>query len=126
MAKHTKSEKANRPVQVQVTFPKKAVSKALPSILTLQPGVKHEAVSGFINRLLFDKDFRDKYTKDPIAYMRDLGINVDTPDKGDLVKIAISDEFMRLRPDTEDPQAAAVVVAAIVAAVIVVAPTPAS
>ena len=126
MAKRTKSEKADRPMQVQVTFPKKDVSKALPAILTLQPDVKPEAVSGFINRLLFDKDFRNKYAKDPVAYMRELGIKVDPADKGDLVKVDISDEFMRVRPDTEEPQAAAAVVAAIVAAVIVVAPTPVS
>ena len=126
MAKLTKSERADLPVQVQVTFPKKAVSKTLPAILSLQPDVKPEAVSGFINRLLFDKDFRNKYVKDPVAYMRELGIRVVPPGKGDLLKIDISDEFMRIRPDTEEPQAAAAVVAVIVAAVIVVAPTPAS
>lgn len=120
-----KAGKAGGVKQVQITFPKKAASKGLPSVLTLQPDVKPEAISGFINRLLFDKDFRDEYAKDPVSYMRELGIKVEPTAVGELVKIDISDQFMRLRPDLEEPQAAAAVVAAIVVIGVFAPPKPA-
>lgn len=125
MAKRKRVKKADRPVQVQVKFPKQAVSKTLPSVLTLQPDVQPEALSGFVNRLLFDKDFRDEYAKNPVAHMRKLGIKVNPRAKGDLVKIDISDQFMRIRPDLEEPQAAAAVVAAIIVIGVFAPPKPA-
>jgi len=113
------------PVQIQVTFPKEAVSKAVPAVLTLQPDVKLEMLSGFINRLLFDKAFRDDYTKDPVRYMQELGIKVNPSVKGEVVKMDVSDQFLRMRPDLEEPQAAAAVVAAIVVIGVIAPPKPA-
>lgn len=124
-SKSATGKKGGRPVQVQVTLPEKAASKDMPSVMTLQPDVKPEAVSGFVNRLLFDKEFRDEYAKDPLKYMRELGIKVNPRTRGDLVKIDLSDEFMRIRPDLEEPRAAAAVVAAIVVIGVFAPPKPA-
>lgn len=123
--KEPKNAVKKQPVQIQVTFPEQAVSKAIPAVLTLQPDVKPEMLSGFINRLLFDKAFRDEYTKDPVSHMRKLGITVDPSVKGEVVKIDVSDQFLRMRPELEEPQAAAAVVAAIVVIGVIAPPKPA-
>jgi len=114
-----------RPVQVEVTFPQQAVSKGMPAVMTLQPDVKPEMLSGFINRLLFDKTFRDEYAKDPVSHMRALGVKVNPAVKGEVVKIDVSDQFLRMRPDLEEPQAAAAVVAAVVVIGVIAPPKPA-
>ncbi len=120
----TKKAKKREPVQVQVTFPKQAASKVMPAVLTLQPDVKPEMLSGFISRLLFDKTFRDEYAKDPVSHMRALGIKVNPTAKGEVVKMEVSDQFLRMRPDLEEPQAAAAVVAAVVVIGVIAPPKP--
>jgi|GEM_PF-4092858 len=120
-----KNSKQKEPVQIQLTFPKEVVSKAIPAVLTLQPDVKPENLSGFINRILFDKAFREEFAKDPVRHMRDLGIKINPSTKGEVVKIDVSDQFLRMRPDLEEPQAAAAVVAAVVVIGVIAPPKPA-
>lgn len=116
-------KKRKKPFQVQVNFPKSVETKLLPSTFTLQPDVKPEILSGFVNRLLFDRTFLQEYAKDPIKHLTEIGIKVNPRLKGELSKIDIKAEFEKMRPDV-GPQAAAVV-AAIVVILVVSPPTPA-
>ncbi len=125
MTKQKETKQTKKPVQFQLIFPQEAVTRALPAVLTLQPEVQPEKLSGFINRLLSDRAFRDEYTKDPVRYMQELGIKVNPSVKGEVVKVDVSDQFLRMRPDLEEPQAAAAVVAAVVVIGVIAPPKPA-
>lgn len=116
-------KKSKKPFQVQVSFPKSVETKLLPSTFTLQPDVKPEVLSGFVNRLLFDRTFLQEYAKDPIKYLTEMGIKVNPRLEGELSKIDIKAEFEKMRPD-EGPQAAAAVVAVIVVILVVSPPKP--
>ncbi len=117
-------KKRKKPFQVQVNFPKSVETKLLPSTFTLQPDVKPEVLSGFVNRLLFDRTFLKEYSKDPVKHLNKIGIKVNPKLEGELTKIDIKAEFEKMRPDV-GPQAAAAVVAAIVVILVVSPPTPA-
>ena len=117
-------ERTKKPLQVQINLPASLGTDVLPSTFVLQPDVRPEMLSGFVNRLLFDRDFLKEYSKDPVKYLTEIGIKVNPKLEGELSKIDIKAEFEKMRPDA-GPQAAGGAVAVLVAILLFTPPPPA-